>query len=194
MNLGSRLLLLGLVLGVPEAGLGQRPLVSGELRHGTLSFDGSATMGDFTGTTATVSGRMTASGDIGTVRGWVEAPVNTLRTGNGRRDRDLNKSMESDRFPAMRFDLTGVTPGVAAGDSLAVTLGGTFTIHGVRRDVTVPATVVFRSGAVELRSVFPLNLNDYQIGGLSKMLGLLKMHPDIVVRVDLLFSQESGGP
>jgi polyisoprenoid-binding protein YceI len=89
----------------------------------------------------------------------------------------------------MRFDLASVTPGVSRSDSTAVTLGGTFTIHGVKRDVTMPATVVFQAGAVHLRSTFPLNLTDYQIGGLSKMLGLLKMDPEIVVHVDLLFNQ-----
>ena len=178
-----------LVRGVPVTAVAQRPLVDGQLKQGVLSFDGDATVGDFTGTTSTVSGQMTGGSDLSAVRGWVEAPVNTLKTGNGKRDRDLNKSMESDKFPTMRFDLSSVTPGVSRGDSTAVTLGGAFTIHGVKREVTVPATVVFQAGAVHLRSSFPLNLTDYQIGGLSKMLGLLKMHPDIVVHVDLLFNQ-----
>ena len=189
MNAVTRVLIGALMLGFPMIGAAQRPLVDGQLRQGVLSFDGNATMGDFTGTTSTVSGQMTGGSDLSAVRGWVEAPVNTLVTGNGRRDRDLNKSMESDQFPAMRFDLSRVTPGVSRGDSTAVTLGGSFTIHGVKREVTMPATVVFQSGAVHLRSSFPLNLTDYQIGGLSKMLGLLKMHPDIVVHVDLLFNQ-----
>ena len=178
-----------LVLGFPVTIVAQRPMVDGQLKQGVLSFDGDASVGNFTGTTSTVSGQMTGGSDLGAVRGWVEAPVNTLKTGNGRRDRDLNKSMESDKFPTMRFDLSSVTPGVTRGDSTAVTLGGAFTIHGVKREVTVPATVVFQAGAVHLRSSFPLNLTDYQIGGLSKMLGLLKMHPDIVVHVDLLFNQ-----
>jgi hypothetical protein len=38
-----------------------------------------------------------------------------------------------------------------------------------------------------VRSAFPLNLKDYKIGGLSKMLGLFKMYPDIVVHVDVSF-------
>lgn len=188
MGAATRIAVAGLLLGWPVTGLAQG-VVDGTLKQGVLSFDGRATMGDFVGTTSTVSGGMTGGVDLTAVRGWVEAPVNTLKTGNGRRDRDLNKSMESDKFPTMRFDLTQVTPGVSRGDSTAVTLGGTFTIHGVKRDVTLPATVVFHPGGLQLRSTFPLNLNDYEIGGLSKMLGLLKMHPDIVVHVDLLFNQ-----
>ena len=182
-------LLAGLVLGAPLPLVAQATPVDGQLKQGTLSFDGSATTGDFTGTTTTMTGQMTGGADLGAVRGWVEAPVNTLKTGNGRRDRDLNKSMETDKFPTMRFDLASVTPGISRGDSTAVTLGGTFTIHGVRREVTMPAVVVLQAGAVHLRSTFPLNLTDYQIGGLSKMLGILKMDPDIVVHVDLFFNQ-----
>ena len=188
MRAVSCILVGALILGLPAPALAQRAVVDGQLRQGVLSFDGNATVGDFTGTTSTVTGQVTG-GDLSAVGGWVEAPVNTLKTGNGRRDRDLNKSMESDKFPTMRFDLSRVTPAVTRGDSIAVTLGGTFTIHGVTREVTMPATVVFQPGAVQLRSTFPLNLTDYEIGGLSKMLGILKMHPDIVVHVDLLFNQ-----
>ena len=181
--------LAGLILVFPSAAGAQGIIADGQLRQGTLSFDGSATTGDFTGTTTTMTGQMTGGMDLGAVRGWVEAPVNTLKTGNGRRDRDLNKSMETDKFPTMRFDLARVSPGVSRGDSTAVTLGGTFTIHGVQREVTLPATVVSQSDGIHLRSSFHLNLTDYQIGGLSKMLGILKMDPDIVVHVDLLFTQ-----
>lgn len=189
MDTTTRLLIVGLIVGLPATALAQRPLVDGQLKQGVLSFDGRATVGDFTGTTSTVSGAMTGGSDLSAVRGWVEAPVNTLKTGNGRRDRDLNKSMESDKFPAVRFDLAQVTPGVSRGDSTAVTLDGSLTIHGVKREVTTPATVVFETDGIHLRARFPLNLTDYEIGGLSKMLGLLKMHPDIVVHVDLLFNQ-----
>ena len=42
---------------------------------------------------------MTGGPTLADVRGFVEAPVNTLVTGNGKRDKDLNKSMESDKYP-----------------------------------------------------------------------------------------------
>src|SRR5690348_11547873 len=88
-----------------------RPIPDGTVRAGTLSFDGRATTGGFTGTTTTVSGEMSGGGSLSEVRGWVEAPVATLVTGNGRRDKDLNKSLASDLYPTIRFDLTGVMPG-----------------------------------------------------------------------------------
>jgi hypothetical protein len=38
-----------------------------------------------------------------------------------------------------------------------------------------------------VRTDFPLNLKDYKIGGLTKMLGMLRMYEDIKVHVDLTF-------
>lgn len=160
--------------------------------EGTLSFDGHATVGDFTGTTRTLSGESTGGDGVGEVRGWVEAPVGTLKTGNRRRDRDLNKSMESDRYPTMRFELTGVTPKRVAPESAAVVLHGMLTLHGVTREVDLPARLVLEAGRLRLRSDFPLDLGDYEIGGLSRMLGTLRMSEDIEVKVDLIFVPRQG--
>jgi polyisoprenoid-binding protein YceI len=106
--LASSLAILSL-FGGPAAA--QLVVPAGTVREGTLSFDGRATAGTFTGTTTTITGEMTGGAGLSDVRGWVEAPVSTLKTGNDRRDRDLNKSMESEKYPAIRFELTRVVLG-----------------------------------------------------------------------------------
>jgi polyisoprenoid-binding protein YceI len=178
---------LGLVLLAAPVTAQQLPLLNGTVREGTLSFDGKATMGDFTGTTTTVKGKFTGGATLAEVRGEVEAPVATLVTGNGKRDKDLNKSMESEKFPILRFVLTEVEPGGGAADSLAANLHGMMTIHGVTRSVTIPSILRFRPDGVRVQGSLPLNLKDYQIGGLSKMLGMLKMHENILVHLDVDF-------
>jgi polyisoprenoid-binding protein YceI len=164
-----------------------RSIPAGRLSSGTLSFDGHATVGDFVGTTTTVSGQLTGASDVTGVRGWVEAPVKTLKTGNGKRDKDLNKSMESDKFPVLRFELAQVTRAGGTADSFNVVLHGALVIHGVTRDVDLPGTVLLTGPTVRVRTDFPLNLKDYRIGGLSKMLGMLKMYEEIKVHADLVF-------
>lgn len=171
----------------------QQVFPSARVIRGTLSFDAKATAGDFTGSTNAVSGEMTG-GELSAVRGWVEASVKTLVTGNDRRDRDLNKSMESGKYPTIRFDVTRVEPAAGAAsasgpDSVRVTLHGTFHIHGVSREASFPATVVKSGDEVRVLATLPMNLKDYQIGGLSKILGLLKMDPAIVVHVDVTFGK-----
>jgi hypothetical protein len=62
----------------------------------------------------------------------------------------------------------------------------------VTRNVELPATIQFSGSTVRLRTDFPLNLKHYRIGGLSKLLGMLKMYENIEVHVDLVF--QLGGP
>lgn len=184
------------------------PLPAATLRDGTLRFDGHATTGDFVGATSDVTGAVLASPDFASVRGWVEAPVATLKTGNGLRDRDLRKVMEVERYPTMRYDLSGATVGSAVGaDSLRLVLHGTLRLHGVSRPVDVPVTVV-RSGTAavadgdsargeaahgesgHVTGTFPVNVTDYQVGGLRKMGGLLRMQEGIEVHLDLRFTAD----
>jgi polyisoprenoid-binding protein YceI len=180
-------LALGLAVFAGSAGAQQGPIPGGVVREATLSFDGHATAGDFTGVTAVVTGELQGAKELALVRGWVEAPVSTLRTGNGKRDRDLNKSMESDKYPVLRFELDSVTVEAGPSDSLPATLKGRLNLHGVTREVLLPSVLSFLPDGVRVRSDFPVNLKEYRIGGLSKLLGVLKMYEDIVVHVDLTF-------
>lgn len=183
-------LVVTLALATPGAAMAWQatPVPSGRVATGTLSFDGHATAGDFVGSTPTVSGEMTGAARIEAVRGWVEAPVKTLKTENDHRDRDLNKSMESDKYPNIRFELTGVSEPTSAGDSITASLQGKLEIHGVTREVSLPAVIHIGPQDVHVQTDFPLNLKDYKIGGLSKMLGMLKMGEHIEVHVDLHFA------
>jgi polyisoprenoid-binding protein YceI len=181
---------LGWSAAVPlAAGAQSTPRVpSAVLQSAVLSFTGHATVGSFVGTTSSASGAM--SGDISGARGWVEATVATLVTHNDHRDRDLRASMEVSRYPTMRFDLerTVIAPSPPAhGDTVAVLLYGTLTIHGVARAVELPATVVRRPAEIHVKLAFPLDLEEYRIGGLTKAFGLLRMDRTIEVRADLVF-------
>jgi polyisoprenoid-binding protein YceI len=191
-RLAPALLLAALSMTTAGSGWARQTIPNGRVDSGTLSFDGRATLGDFTGTTTTITGELVGGAALSAVRGWVEAPVATLKTGNGKRDRDLNKSMESDKYPTIRYELSGVTPNGVRGDTTDVTLAGRFLIHGVTREVEFPAQVIWQGEHIRLQAKTPLNLKDYQIGGLSKMLGVLKMKEEIVVHVDLLFATGVG--
>ena len=59
----------------------------------------------------------------------------------------------------------------------------------------LPGTIEFDASRARVRSDFPVDLSDYRIGGLSKMLGLLKMYEDIEVHVDVVFglAEREGG-
>jgi polyisoprenoid-binding protein YceI len=129
---------------------------------------------------------MTGGALLGDVRGWVDAPVNTLKTANDRRDRDLVKTMDADIYPVIRFELTAVTPEWERGDSAAVLLDGRFVIHGVTRAERVKALLTRTAEGVHLSASLPMNLHDFRIDRLTRFL-VFKMDPAIVVHIDLLF-------
>ena len=163
------------------------------LRSGTLSFLGHATVGDFVGSTTWVSGAIAGEGSR--TRGWVEAPVATLLTHHERRDRHLRASMEVGRYPTMRFDLDGVVTVSSrhdAAEAFDLLLRGRLTIHGVTHAVELPAAVSRRGDTLHVSAAFSLNVCLYRIGGLTRFLGLLRMRPQIEVRVDLCFERTSA--
>jgi polyisoprenoid-binding protein YceI len=168
----------------PEAPTALR---SATLQEGALSFDGHATMGDFVGTTTSVTGAATAGPDLASTRGWVEAPVATLHSGNKLRDRDMRAVLEVDKHPSMRFDLTGVTVRSTSADRSDVTLHGTLRLHGVSRSVDIPATVAREGDVARVVATFPVNVSDYEVRGLTKMLGMLRMQERIEVHLALRF-------
>ena len=175
-----------LALSSAGSAAAQRNWPDAEVLRGTLSFDGKSTLGDFTGTTTTLRGQMTG-GSLALVRGWVEAPVSSLKTGNDRRDRDLVKTMEAAVFPTIRFELTGVTPAWERGDSAGVELAGNFVIHGVTRAERFKATVSRGTDGIHVvTDPIPMDLNDYQIETLTRFL-VFKMQRDIVVHIDVTF-------
>jgi polyisoprenoid-binding protein YceI len=178
------LLLLFLAWSMPAAT--QQPWPDAELRRGTLSFDGKSSLGDFTGLTSSVRGHMSGAASLADVRGWVDAPVKTLKTGNDRRDRDLIKTMEAAIYPTIRFELLDVVPEWERGDSAGIALKGNFLIHGVTRAETVKAIVARSAEGIHLTASLPMNLHDYKINKLTRFL-VFKMNPDIVVHIDVTF-------
>ena len=161
------------------------------LRSGTLSFVGHATTGSFVGTTTVAAGEV--EGDLSSARGWVEAPVASLKTRNDLRDRDMRAALEATKYPTMRFDLARVTllsPAAGGADTATVQLLGRLTIHGVTRQVELPASISFGGASIHVTALFPLDVEQYRIGGLTKMFGLLRMERMIDVRLDLRFAIE----
>jgi polyisoprenoid-binding protein YceI len=178
-------------MGACSLGWAQGVVPAGELVQGEVRFDARATLGGFVGRSTRLRGEMTGGADLRDVRGWVELEAASLETGNGLRDRDLRKALEVERYPVIRFDLDAVSLLFRGVDSAAVMLTGRFTIRGVSRQTGIPATVQFESDGTRVRAAFPLNLDDYGVRGLRRLL-ILRMSPDILVHVDLRFAPRAA--
>ena len=172
------------------------PAPDAVLQSGTLSFTGHSTVGDFVGTTTAATGGVIGNAELANARGWVEAPVTTLSTGNGLRDRDMRATMEVAKYPTMRFELAGVTAesAAAASDTVTGALHGALTIHGVTRDVSIPATLFKLGDTIDVSGAFPVDLTDYKVGGLTRLFGTLRVQHKIDVRFHVRFEATPHKP
>ncbi len=158
------------------------------LRDGEATFHVRASIvRDFTGHVP-VAGAGYAGPDLSAVTGTAEIRVAEMRTGIGLRDRHLRRAMEADSFPTLRFDLGRVEPGGVRGDTVDVVLAGRLTIHGTTHEVRAPGTVILTLDSIAVRAGFPLDMRDYGIKPPVRMLGALRVAPDVVVGIRLLFA------
>jgi len=185
------LTLLGLLaVCAGHAGAQAVPVLS--FTGGTATFRVRATVvNDFTGTVAAARARYTGT-DLASVQGFVEFPVAEIRTGVGLRDRHTRAALAADSFPLIRFDLTRVEPAPPRGDTVPAVFRGRLTIRGVTREVRAPGAVVLDHGALEVTAGFSIDMREYGITPPVRMLGALRVAPDIAVKVHLVFGEAAA--
>jgi polyisoprenoid-binding protein YceI len=78
----------------------------------------------------------------GQVSGEILVDAKSGETGNGLRDRKMQKDvLESDQYPEISFRPEHIDGTVASAGKSSVKVQGMFRIHGVDREITVPADV-----------------------------------------------------
>lgn len=163
---------------------------TGVLARAVLFFDARSTTGGFTGGTSEVYASLEVGPTVGSARAWVEFAAASLRTGVELRDADLRRSLESSKYPIVRFELERVEAATEAQLLVQPFSGraiGRFTVHGVTRQLRVPIDLAPRGDSLRVASEFQLDLRDFKVGGLTKLFGLLRMEPVVAVRAELLF-------
>ena len=83
----------------------------------------------------------------GKISGEIVVDAGSGESGSGMRDRKMNKEiLESDRYPEIAFRPDKIDGQVAIQGKSAVKVHGMFNIHGVDREITVPAEVEMTAG------------------------------------------------
>lgn len=125
---------------------------------------------DAVGRTESIAGEATlvASGDALQVSAArFEVDLTTLTSDNDRRDRRLRESgIETARFPAATFVLAApvtVPAEALSGATVEVTLAGELTLHGVTRNVEIPAQARLADGRIEVLGSFTFPFADFGI-------------------------------
>ncbi len=127
---------------------------------GTVKFYADVPLHDFTGTSNELTGQIDL--DDGTVEFFVE--IATLDTGNGKRNRDMLKTFDTENHPRITF--TGVIEGTVDMSSTTaqpVTAVGQLAMRGVSQDVRVDGTLQPSDSGLLLRASWIVNMKDYRV-------------------------------
>ncbi|MFH1568078.1 MAG: YceI family protein [Gemmatimonadota bacterium] len=96
---------------------------------------------------------------------YLEVDLRTLDTGIGKRDRDLREVLETKKWPRATYKaaVTAVEPDTG-GTGYRVQTRGTFTIHGVEREMEIDGHLTPQSdGALAVESRLTVRLADHRI-------------------------------
>jgi polyisoprenoid-binding protein YceI len=140
--------------------------------------------------------------------GKVKVPITNIKTGIDLRDEHLRGDMwlNAAKFPDAEFQLTGIknTTSKELKDSkkVNVTLVGKFSVHGVTKDVEVPATLIYfkeseRTKAkapgnlLTINADFNIKLTDYGVQIPSMVVG--KVDEEVKISVNFVASDANSG-
>lgn len=134
--------LLGFFLASTLAASAQKTSLQVDSSKSTVKFTLGALMHSVQGTFQAKPTTLQFDSASGQVQGQIVIEAKSGETGNGMRDRKMHKEvLESERYPEVSFRPDRVEGSVANLGNSSVRVHGIFNIHGVDRELTVPAQV-----------------------------------------------------
>jgi polyisoprenoid-binding protein YceI len=116
----------------------------------------------------------------------------SMDMGMGLATKHMNEATEPASYPTISFKVSDSSPAEAQipapGSKAELTLHGTWKMHGVSRDVSIPVSVEFSQDlkTAHVTSAFPLSMKDYGIAAPSLL--FFKVDDVINVNLDLNFA------
>lgn len=108
--------------------------------HSSVKFTLADVLHTVHGTFQVSRGSLQLDRGAGKLSGEIVVDAKSGDTGNGARDRKMHKEvLESERYPEISFRPDRIEGSVAAQGKSSVRVQGIFSIHGVDRQITVPA-------------------------------------------------------
>lgn len=113
----------------------------------TIEFTFGATLHTVDGTLRAKEGKVYIHPETGAVSGRIVIDATSAKTGNDRRDRKMHeKVLESQRYPEMVFEIERLSGKLNPLGQSEIELHGTLEMHGTRRPIALPATVMTTDG------------------------------------------------
>lgn len=127
---------------------------------GTVKFTSSVPLHNFTGSSESLVGMIKL--DDMSVDFYID--LETLDTGNAKRDKDMLITLETEKYPFGEFFGKIVSEfDVSSTDEQPVTVEGDFSIHGQSKEVQINGTITKTQDGLLVKASWVLNLDDYDI-------------------------------
>lgn len=145
---------------------------------------------------------------INSPKGMVKVPISNIKTGIDLRDEHLRSKdwLNAEKYPFAEFHLNGIknpsSNKLIDGQKVKVTLIGTFSVHGISKNIEVPAELRFfkETEKTKVRTAgnllvanteFNINLSDYGVQIPTMVVG--KVNEDIKIIANFVASDANGG-
>ncbi len=137
------------------------------------------------GSSEAVTGTLTMNpGNLSTIRGTISTQVSTMKSGNDTRDHHLKSPewLDASRYPLISFTIASVSNVTVSGNAATGMAAGTFTMHGVTKQMSIPFKMTYVPESAKTRERAPgdlvmisadfnISLKDYNIAGQEGTIG-----------------------
>lgn len=161
----------------------------------SVKFTSSTTVLDFDGVTDKIDGYIYWEGDkifSGKNELYFEVDLNTVKTGIGKRDRDMREDvLETDKWPKTYFKGTIVSATKTdSSNSYNIIAKGKMFIHGVEKEMEIPAVIKLQNGTMNVQTRFSVFLKDYNIEAPS-LLAFIKVAEEIKLSLNFYLQKSA---
>ena len=97
-----------------------------------------------------------------------------------------NEVLETNKFPEIRYEASDVAVKNLGGALFSATLNGALTLHGVTRNLSIPARVALLGGMLRASGDFTLRQSDFDIKPVSVAGGALKIKDELKLSFEIV--------
>lgn len=137
------------------------------------------------GSSEGVTGTLTMNpANLSTIHGTISTQVSTMKSGNDTRDHHLKSPewLDASRYPLISFTIASVSNITVNGNTANGIATGTFTMHGVTKQMSIPFKMTYVPESAKTRERAPgdlvmisadfnISLKDYNIAGQEGTIG-----------------------
>lgn len=111
-------------------------------------------------------------------------PVTSLKSGKGGLDKNTYKALNAEQHPTITFRMTSYTSDSKDG-ACAAQVGGTLTVNGVTKDVTLQATITGDASALKAVGSTTFNMTDFGVKPVTALMGTIRTGNEVKISFDL---------